>query len=384
MLENYIYNHKGVYKVGDKAYVNKLEACLSLNSIPGNHNLHWDYHDQIFSQYKWDAEPPVDIEELYRQRALQLREQYDHLVLFYSGGADSHTILQTFIKNNIPIDEVFLWGAFKAEEKVIDQLGWSRDPGYYSREVKSIAKPVLLELQKTHKFKITEWDWTDKTLEILEDPDWFWDIGTRFAPDTIPRRFLHDAFRHTDRYDDKGKKTAFIFGVDKPRLFQDQSGVYLAFIDTMITTGVGNNADIQKRTWENDEFFYWSPNLPLLVIKQAHLIYNAFKKQSKLHLLPSKTNISGFHASDYYQMIHPIIYPNWNNNTWQIKKPTSSVTDEVGSWFFNMAPEKSMNQWRNGVLEMERLVGQRHFNQQSVWQGLIGCYSKFYYIGPSK
>jgi hypothetical protein len=381
MLDNYLYNHKGFYKVGEQAFRNKLEACLALNAIPGSHHLHWDYHESVFGSKPWLVEPPVGIEELYKQRALQLREHYDHLVLFYSGGADSHTILQTFIRNNIKIDEVFVYGAFKAEEKVIGNLGWSRDPGYYTREVISIAKPMLQELQKTHNFKITIWDWTDKTLDALKNKDWFWDVGTRYAPDTIPRQYLHEAFRHNDRFEGKGKKVAFIFGVDKPRLMRDDKSVYFAFIDQMITTAVGNNSDIHGRYWENDEYFYWTPNLPEIVIKQAHLIYNYLKKSNKIHTLNHTARLASFHQGGYNQMIHPIIYPSWNNDTWQVKKSTSTVKDEFGKWFFDLAPEESQRQWREGINEMERIVGSKWFNNNTVSDGLIGSYSKFYKIG---
>jgi hypothetical protein len=381
MLLDYIYNHKGLYKVGDKTYVNKLEACLALNQIPGNHHLHWDYHESVYDSMPWTVEPPVDIEELYKQRALQLREQYDHLVLFYSGGVDSHTILQTFIKNNIKIDEVFVYGAFKAEEKVIGDLGWDRTPGYYTREVTSIVKPMLKELQKFQNFKITIWDWTDKTLDVLKNPDWFWDVGTRFAPDAIPRQYLHEAFRHSDKFEGKGKKVGFVFGVDKPRLFRDETSVYFAFIDIMITTAVGNNSDIHGRYWENDEYFYWSPNLPQLVVKQAHLIYRHLKLHNRIDELTHVKNRGAFHAADYYQMIHPLIYPSWDTNTWQIKKSTSSVTDEFGKWFFDLAPNESKQQWKNGILEMENIVSKRHFNENTVWKGLLGSYSKLYKIG---
>jgi hypothetical protein len=381
MVNNYLYNHKGLYKVGDRAFANKLEACLALNSIPGNHQVHWDYHDTVYKSAPWQHEPPVSIDELYKQRALQLREQYDHLVLFYSGGADSHTILQTFINNNIKIDEVFVYGAFKAEEKVIANLGWSKEPGYYTREVISITKPVLQELQKRQNFKITIWDWTDKTLEALENPNWFWDVGTRYAPDAIPRQYLHEAFRHNDRFEGKGKKVAFIFGVDKPRLFRDDHSVYFAFIDTMLTTAVGNNADINGRYWENDEYFYWTPNLPEIVVKQAHLIYNFLKRTNRIGELNHIKNLASFHAADYYKMIHPLIYPNWDTNTWQIKKSTSTVKDEFGKWFFDLAPEESKKNWINGVKEMERVVGQQHFNKSSVMEGLVGSYSTFYKVG---
>lgn len=382
MLNNYQYNHKGVYRVGDKNYTNKLEAFLELNRIGGNHNVHWNYHDEIFGRALWSHEPPVGIEELYRQRALQLRENYDHLVLFYSGGADSHTILEAFVKNNIHLDEVFVFGAFKAEQGSLSRLGLDRTPGYYTREYHLIIEPILKELQKTHKFKITVWDWTDKIIETVDNnPDWFWTVGTRFAPDAIPRQYMHEVFRHNDRFEEKGKRTAFIFGVDKPRLFRDDQNVYLAFIDLMLTTGVGNTADINGKDWENDEYFYWTPNMPEIPIKQAHLIYNYLKRTNKLHTLTHINNRGAFHATDYYQMIHPIIYPSWDNR-WQIKKPTGPVRDELGGWFFDYAPESTQKRWWEGIKEVERQIGAKWFNQGSVNEGIQGSYSKLYCIGP--
>ena len=73
MKKEYRYNHKGFYKVGSNHFKSKLEACLELNSIPGDHHLHWDYHEDMFSKARWQDEPPVSILELYKQRALQLR-----------------------------------------------------------------------------------------------------------------------------------------------------------------------------------------------------------------------------------------------------------------------------------------------------------------------
>jgi len=45
---------------------------------------------------------------LYALRARQLREKYDYLVLYFSGGADSTNILKTFIDNNIFLDEIVM------------------------------------------------------------------------------------------------------------------------------------------------------------------------------------------------------------------------------------------------------------------------------------
>ena len=382
MKKEYRYNHKGLYKVGSKAFTNKFEACLELNTIPGDHHLHWDYHEDLFSKANWEHEPPVSILELYKQRALQLREQYDHLVLFYSGGADSHTILQAFINNNIKLDEVFMYGSIKAEEEVNKKIGFDLKEGYYTRELFHIALPVLKELQKTHKFKLTVWDWTDRTLEVLKDPDWFWSIGdlSRLAPDALPRNYFHEALRHNDIYEDRGKKVAFIFGLDKPRLFRDNHSIYLAFIDITYATGVGNNAGIEGRNWGSNEYFYWSPNMPEIPVKQAHMIYNFLKKTNGFNKITHINQLGGFHNSEYYKMIHPIIYPQWNQDIWQINKPTSNITN-TSKWFFDSAKTKeTKKQWFAGIKEVERQLGGRHFNNNSVMSGLTGCYSKFYKI----
>lgn len=380
-MSQYLYGNKGFYQVGDRHFYSKLEACMAAQNLPGRHFLHWNFHESEFGHYAWDSEPPVDILDLYRERAQQLRDNYDHLVLFYSGGADSHTVLQSFVNNGIHLDEVFVYGAFKAEQQRANTLGWDRRPGYYTREVKYIVKPMLQRLQAQHGFKVTTWDWTDRTLELLSDPDWIWKVGVRFAPDAIPRQCLHEIYGHTDRYEGRGRRVAFIFGVDKPRLFRDNHNVYLSFIDTMLTTAVGNNNDIQGRTWEHDEYFYWTPNMPEIAIKQAHLIVKFLRAQGRLDALTARDNAGTFHAGDYYRMIHPIIYPQWNTNTWQIDKSSGVVNDEFGQWFFDSAPERSKQQWASGINQLNRSVDARFFNGGDAWQGLVGCFSKFYRIG---
>ena len=379
---SYIYTNKGCYQVGNKNFYNKLEACLAIDQLPDQtHHLHWNFHDTIFSQYCWDVEPPVDILTLYRERAQQLRDNYDPLVLFYSGGADSHTVLQSFINNNIHLDEVFLFGAFEAEKQRAAELGLDREPGYYTREVHYLVEPRLRELQKKHHFRITKWDWTNRTLKLLENPDWIWQVGTRFSPDTVARQCLHDIARHTDRYEDKGKRTAFIFGVDKPRLLRDDHNAYLAFLDVMLTTGAGNHNDIVGKHWENDEYFYWTPNMPQIAIKQSHLILKYLKSTGMTSILPIVGHAGSFQMMEYYQLIHPVIYPNWDTNTWQIKKSKSVVRDEFSQWFFDFAPDRSQQQWKSGIDQISRSINPRFFNDNDVWKGLVVNFSKHYRIG---
>jgi hypothetical protein len=119
-MSKYSYHTKGIYKSNEKLFANKLEAILEANH--SNTHVEWDYHNDVFDRYPWDVEPPVELEELYHQRALQLRDAYDHLVLMYSGGVDSWYILNTFIKHNIRLDEIYMYGPFEAEEKIIEKF----------------------------------------------------------------------------------------------------------------------------------------------------------------------------------------------------------------------------------------------------------------------
>jgi hypothetical protein len=54
----------------------------------------------------------------------------------------------------------------------------------------------------------------------------------------------------------------------------------------------------------------------------------------------------------------------------------------VGKWFFDSAPQETQKKWNEGILEVERQLGDRWFNNGTVHEGLVGCYSKFYTVGP--
>ena len=69
----------GVYRVGDLKFYSKLEA-IEMHTKTGIHP-HWDFNEAVFSSYDWTVEPKEDLLELYKQRAEQLRNQYDYIIL---------------------------------------------------------------------------------------------------------------------------------------------------------------------------------------------------------------------------------------------------------------------------------------------------------------
>lgn len=372
----YLYHNKGVYLCNSKPFYNKIEAILESN----RHSSHveWDYHDNIFAAYDWQIEPVLPLDTLYRERALQLRDAYDHLVLFYSGGVDSWNILNTFVKNNIRLDEIYMWGAFEAEQTEYQKLGLSIDPGYYTREVMR-SLPLVKKLVAHKGTKVNVYDWTSDILEAANDLDWIWSAGVRFDPTCMVRSKFHKVFREHTNLLHRGKRVGFVFGIDKPRLLRDDHNIYFAFLDVILTTGTLPTNDILGEYWEHDEYFYWSPNMPELAIKQSHVVTNWLRAKNQIDLIKHVNNIASFHDELYYREVNRSVYPDWDQNIWQIKKPTGAIYNEVSKWFFDGNFE-ARAKWQSSLSELERQCGRQWFNQDTVNQGLRGHLSPMYKI----
>ncbi|NBR23517.1 MAG: hypothetical protein EBU08_07045, partial [Micrococcales bacterium] len=84
-----------------------MEA-IELHHKTGIHPT-WNFNDEVFGTVDWTQEPSESLPELYRQRAEQIRSEYDYVVLCYSGGADSTNILTTFLNNDIKLDEIMMY-----------------------------------------------------------------------------------------------------------------------------------------------------------------------------------------------------------------------------------------------------------------------------------
>ena len=98
---------RGIYDVGSENFsTSKILALQQADKT--NQPVTWHFHDQAFSKFNWLVEPPGSLEYYYSQRCQQIRDKYDYLILYYSGGADSHNILTSFWKNKIHIDEIFV------------------------------------------------------------------------------------------------------------------------------------------------------------------------------------------------------------------------------------------------------------------------------------
>jgi hypothetical protein len=67
------------------------------------------FHDDNWRHVDWTSEPSESWQSLVDRKCHQLRNKYQTLTLFFSGGYDSITILNGFIRNNLKIEELIIW-----------------------------------------------------------------------------------------------------------------------------------------------------------------------------------------------------------------------------------------------------------------------------------
>ena len=130
----------GYYNVGVETYYMKPHALIAATKT-GNFPT-WNFNNEVFGKLNWDVEPEIDLNELYRIRALQLREKYDYIRLEVSGGGDSSTAAYSFINNGIYLDEV-VFRYPKTGEKNVSADPFNTKPENTLSEWEYAAKPFL-------------------------------------------------------------------------------------------------------------------------------------------------------------------------------------------------------------------------------------------------
>ena len=362
---------KGFYQVGEQKYFSKFQAVMA--SKQTGHFPEWNFNDEVFGQQDWTVEPTENLWEIYRQRAQQLRDNYDYIILLYSGGSDSQNILQSFLFNNITLDEVFCYGPFSSIDTSTQKV--TKIPENMYREIDLVALPYLREMSKNYKFHVNLYDWTDDFVNGFKDADWIWtDAAARFDPRVIVKNKIFENSPKGMAQLEAGKKVCFVVGIDKPRLMLKNDVLYFAFLDFYTSLGVG------QKNWFAEELFYWTPDMPKLPIKQAHVMMQYFKNYPNEQYLVDRGDLGSWKwRAEYSSLAESLIYPHWDASTFQTIKPTNQTVIEVENWFINGNYE-SKKYWLAGVQEAKRIIDPYWLSQDNDPR-FVGSWSKLYKIG---
>lgn len=371
------YDKRGFYQVGNKKFYRKIDA-ITEHSKSGIHP-HWNFNETAFSSYNWTQPVDISLNELYRMRAQQLRDKYDYLVLCFSGGIDSYTILRAFHDNNIFIDEILIFGPFKGTESTKSN---SNEAWNLRSEVDFQALPMLKKLGVDSRTKVTMYDYTDDLLDYYANPNWIEDFnpGVRYNSSMPKNILLHNATRNYLQQYDAGRRVGFIHGIDKPRICYRDNAYYLYFLDVQLSISVGDFNQTNNHYWENDELFYWTPDLPELLAKQSQVICAWFEQNKDLRDKLDYKKFGALVPEHYYSIVNKLVYPYHADIGFSVKKPYNPMFQENEYWFRDQNIP-AFSQWLNGLSDLEKQVPTSWCNGGDFKKGLIGCYSKFYKVG---
>ena len=376
---NHLFN-KGFYQVGSQRFFSKFQAVIQ--SQKTGIFPQWNFNEDVYTQQDWAIEPPESLWEIYRQRAQQIRDTYDHVVIMFSGGSDSTNILQSFLFNDIPVDEIFMYGPFSTKQGRQGPLTRSAENMF--REIDMVAIPYLNELRKNHNFAITTYDWTNDIANGFQDADWIWtDVGNRFVPSTPGKNKLFENSPLSMSKLESGKTVCFVTGIDKPRLILKEGVIYFAFLDYFTSLGAGHKYLIDKKDWCVEELFYWSPDMPQLVIKQAHVMKNYFLQNPDKQYLIERSDLSSWkYKESYFELAKKLIYPFWNPDAYQAAKPSKQTFLELDNWFI-YSNRESRNFWLAGLEEAKKVIDPYWITQDDDPR-FVGSWSKWYPISRVK
>jgi hypothetical protein len=344
--------NSGYWKVDSKCFFSKIE-CLQYASKIKNHKVSYHLFDSAYESLDWAAEPKYSIEELYKQRAWQIREKYKRVVLAFSGGADSATVLDTFINNGIPVDEIVSYYPIRAIEKLLPSFDPNnRQAANGIFEYTMAAEPKLKWIAQHHpEIKITIIDPTDyiENLILSDNPEQFVEYGTSLTVYNGGRVQLCKILKE---YNDIYGSVCVVFGIDKPALRFDP-----------VTKRIGVCVDdfshkqcklVVDGYSPNVEPFYNTPDMPEIMHAQgkvlSKMLVPALSGEKVSHMVdllgadfnveklikPSHFKNPFLNINQHSDIVKRIIYKTWNLNTWQVSvKPHQhfNLDFEFDGWF---------------------------------------------------
>jgi hypothetical protein len=247
------------WQVGSLKTFSKQQAIMWANGDVSK--IHYFFMDDVWAAQDWTKRPDKSLNDLMRTRCFQLRNQYRHVRVAYSGGYDSQGIVDAFVAAGLPIDSVMI-------------------------RIKQY-KPTpenLIAVQQATALKNSIWPGLDIETIQLHASD-FYDFYKQHANDWIVQpaggyepwfykvnlSFLQNHNQDFQKARDKfvGQSQCDVYGVEKPRLWIENGAWYATMIDK--TMNWVANTDIES--------FYISRQLPELHVAQTWAMLDWIESQ---------------------------------------------------------------------------------------------------------
>jgi len=302
----------------------------------------------VYDQYDWTIEPEGTWQDVLKAHALKLRDSHEYLRLWYSGGSDSQTILNTFVKNDIHLDEIAM-------------VRFSPINNYESRAMQEINLVAIPQIQQIRAqiphTKVEVYD-----LGYSYYVSWFdkhFDLDKTNVPNF--RIFFtsnaHKLIPGINNYKNIGNIT----GVEKPRLSSDEKGTYWYFIDESLANHI-----VDPHEPAHQIMFFMDP---IVHAKQCHIIKNH-----------NDFNGRTIHKPEYFiGKCRDELFLNFSHGKTSIGHNSSPKAQmDIEDALNDVKTKHLVTKWRDGLNSHDLPL--TSFNNQDVMLGLVGIPTKKFHL----
>lgn len=262
--------HRFGYKISGspELITSKTKAVVAAGGDTSK--ISWYADDDVFDQLDWTKEPADRMDVLMQREVTRIRNQYQYVGLWYSGGFDSQTIVDTFIKCGMHIDELLI--THKAyTNKSDNELKYALKQAHYIK--RHFMPKIKISLSKQTLETVVEFYQNAKE-------NWIEYCGHQFWVQKLFRANPNLNVGTKEVFDRAG--AILIEGRDKPRVDLRDGAWYATATDAIGAWTMGTNA----------LSFYYTRHTPEIQIKQTHLMINWLETldgvdHRKVHLLQS-------------------------------------------------------------------------------------------------
>lgn len=343
------------YSVGKNTYSTRMEALVSSKLL--GEPVQWHFGEDAFKK-AFNSKENLTLDEVYRRRAQQLRRKYDYLILAFSGGSDSVSMLRAFLNNSIPVEEIYISWPKQALDNMNFVTSHSLDSSNVWSEWDLAIYPYIEKLKvKFPNIKITINDWSsaieddsnDETLLLTS-------AGTALDLGNVSSRKSCRLLTHVDALVQLGKKVTIVYGIEKPCIAKRGNQIEAYFLDSFFYRKDGFNI--------NAEYFFWADECPELVVTQTRKLANFFIGNPEFMYLIDWPMINGIYTSviTYEQkqvlntIVRSVVYPDWDSRTFQANKITNDFDVEFYRAFVKRTSSSRLTKFYGALDEVCRYI----------------------------
>ena len=249
------------YIVDGKPFWSKTQALKQCGNDMKKISLY--FMDSCWDKTDLSTEPTYSFADLCLKRSRQIREKYDAISLFLSGGYDSMTALYSFIDAKCLIDEII----------IIDKSKFLVDPEFKNAlriavNYKKNVNPKCIITTKDYDFKFYKNFYLKYKQDWVDNDIWSQRFTKTGAEETItymPGKSSFEKFAtHNHNY---------VVSRDNAYVDLRDNKWYMWGLDGHLYHGIGSGV----------ELFFYSHELPELHLKQTHNIIKWFESLNAIN-----------------------------------------------------------------------------------------------------